>query len=104
LLNFTKEHKKARELEIVKRYRMPQDIKDYQMQYEVDMEKAPITKRQKWEDKQMPLAVFKFGAKNQERKRYESFIDNKIEFLEVAHIPGTNVCCLIFNFFKMIYI
>lgn len=105
MLNLAKEHEKARELENIKRYYMPQDIKDDHMQYEVDTDKAPQTEQQKWEEEQMSSAVFKFGAKNQEREQYELLIDNQIEFHKVAHIPGTDdVCCLIFNFIKIICI
>jgi len=101
LLNLAKEHEKARELENVQRYRMPQDIKDDQMQYEVEVDKAPITEQQKWEEEQMSSAVYKFGAKRQEKEQYELLLDNQIEFIQTANIPGTHddVSYLI-HFFK----
>lgn len=100
LLNLAKEHEKARELENVQRYRMPQDIKDDQMQYEMEVDKAPITEQQKWEEEQMSSAVYKFGAKRQEKEQYELLIDNQIEFIQTANIPGTHddVSCLIHLF------
>lgn len=69
---------------------MPQDIKDDQMQYEVEVDKAPITEQQKWEEEQMASAVYKFGAKRQEKEQYELLIDNQIEFIQTANIPGTD--------------
>lgn len=90
LLNLAKEHEKARELENVQRYHMPQDIKDDQMQYEVETDKAPITEQQKWEEEQMSSAVYKFGAKRQEIEQYELLLDNQIEFIQTANIPGTD--------------
>ncbi|VVC34695.1 Helicase, C-terminal,Helicase-associated domain,P-loop containing nucleoside triphosphate [Cinara cedri] len=89
LLNLAKEHEKARELENVHRYRMPQDIKDDQMQYEMEVEKAPTTEQQKWEEEQMSSAVYKFGAKRQEKEQYELLIDNQIEFIQTDNLPGT---------------
>jgi len=58
LLKLAKEHEKSSELKNVKRYHMPQDIKQDQMQCEVDIDKAPITEREKWEDEQMSSAIF----------------------------------------------
>lgn len=91
LLSLAKEHEKARELENVQRYRMPQDIKDDQMQYELEVDKTPVTEQQKWEEEQMSSAVYKFGAKRQEKEKeqYELLIDNQIEFIQTANLPGT---------------
>lgn len=100
LLVLAKEHEKARELENVQRYRMPQDIKDDQMQYEVEVDKAPTTEQQKWEEEQMASAVYRFGAKGQEKEQYELLIDNQIEFIQTANLPGTHdVCVFIFILF-----
>lgn len=88
-MNIAKEHEKARELENIQRYRMPQDIKDDQMQYELEVDKAPITEQQKWEEEQISSAVYKFGAKRQEKEQYELLIDNQIEFIQTANLPGT---------------
>jgi pre-mRNA-splicing factor ATP-dependent RNA helicase DHX16 len=93
LLSLAKEHEKARELENVQRYRMPQDIKDDQMEYEMEVDKAPITEQQKWEEEQMSSAVYKFGAKRQEKEQYELLIDNQIEFIQTANLPGTDEVC-----------
>jgi len=90
LLSLAKEHEKARELENVQRYRMPQDIKDDQMEYEMEVDKAPITEQQKWEEEQMSSAVYKFGAKRKEKEQYELLIDNQIEFIQTANLPGTH--------------
>ncbi|XP_050423506.1 pre-mRNA-splicing factor ATP-dependent RNA helicase DHX16 isoform X2 [Adelges cooleyi] len=90
LLNLAKEHEKARELEKIQRYHMPQDLKDDQMQYEVDIDKAPTTEQQKWEEEQMSSAVYRFGAKREEKEQYELLIDNQIEFVQTANLPGTH--------------
>jgi len=69
---------------------MPQDIKDDQMEYEMEVDKAPITEQQKWEEEQMSSAVYKFGAKRKEKEQYELLIDNQIEFIQTANLPGTH--------------
>lgn len=91
MLVLAKEHEKARELENIQRYRMPQDVKVDQMQYEVEVDKTSTTEQQKWEEEQMSSGVYKFGAKKQqEREQYELLIDNQIEFIQTANIPGTD--------------
>lgn len=59
------------------------------MQYEIETDKAPTTEQQKWEEEQMSSAVYKFGAKRQEKEQYELLIDNQIEFIQTANLPGT---------------
>lgn len=76
---------------------MPQDVKDDQAQYEMEVDKTPTTEQQKWEEEQMSSAVYKFGAKRQEREQYELLIDNQIDFIQTANLPGTHddVCILL---------
>lgn len=91
LLDLTKEHGKARELERVQRYHMPQDAKDETEEYkEVDeREKMPHYEQRKWEEEQMSSATFRFGAKKKEaQEEYDLIIDNQIEFIQALSLPG----------------
>jgi len=54
----------------------------------MEVDKAPITEQQKWEEGQMPSAVYKFVAKRQEKEEYKLLIDNQIEFILTANLPG----------------
>ncbi|KAG4079462.1 hypothetical protein HA402_005159 [Bradysia odoriphaga] len=90
LLQIAKEHERARELERVQRYKMPQDIKKGEKEeyYEVDeREKQPNSEQKKWEAEQLASAVFKFGAKdaskNEEHLTLEGTKkDKKVEISE----------------------
>ncbi|KDR07390.1 putative pre-mRNA-splicing factor ATP-dependent RNA helicase DHX16 isoform X2 [Zootermopsis nevadensis] len=98
LFQLAKEHEKARELEKVQRYHMPDAKKDQadEKYVEVDeREKVPHYEQQKWEEEQMSSAVFRFGArdkaeKNRERgQEYELVLDDEIEFIQALRMPGT---------------
>lgn len=96
LLSIAKDHEKARDLERVQRYHMPQDVKkgekyDY---VEVDeREKLPNSEQKKWEAEQLASAVFKFGAKDKDsakqQEEYELLLDDQIEFIQALTIEGT---------------
>lgn len=96
LLSIAKDHEKARDLERVQRYHMPQDVKkgetyDY---VEVDeREKLPNSEQKKWEAEQLASAVFKFGAKDakdaKQQEEYELLLDDQIEFIQALTIEGT---------------
>lgn len=65
LLQIAKEHEKARELERVQRYRMPDKSGDKNEYVEVDeRELQPNSEQKKWEAEQLASAVFRFGAKD----------------------------------------
>jgi len=38
----------------------------------------------------MSSAVYKFGAKRQEKEEYKLLIDNQIEFIQTANLPDTH--------------
>lgn len=88
LLQIAREHEKARELERVQRYRMPQDMKKGEKEdyYEVDeRENKPNSEQLKWESEQLASAVFKFGAKDASRKQQEEYdllLEDQIEFIQ----------------------
>ncbi|XP_043285396.1 probable pre-mRNA-splicing factor ATP-dependent RNA helicase mog-4 [Venturia canescens] len=89
LLQLAKEHEKARELERVQRYHMPEekgkgDNKNEQM----DLEPAQ-SEQSKWEADQMTSAVFRFGAKDRKAKQdYELLLEDEVEFVQALRMPG----------------
>uniref|UniRef100_A0A1B6F5K8 RNA helicase n=1 Tax=Cuerna arida TaxID=1464854 RepID=A0A1B6F5K8_9HEMI len=92
LLTLAKEHEKARELEKVQRYHMPQDTKDSKDHYEEvdERERMPHYEQRKWEEEQMSSAVFHFGAKqkDQQQQEYDLVLDNQIDFIQALCMPG----------------
>lgn len=93
LLQIAREHEKAREIEHVQRYRMPQDRKKGEKEdyYEVDeRESKPNSEQLKWESEQMASAVYKFGAKDASRKQqqeeYELLLEDQIEFIQAISL------------------
>lgn len=118
LLQIAKDHEKARELERVQRYRMPENMKKgekgeilviftfYELNecllmlslisedyYEVDeREKHPNSEQKKWEAEQLASAMFKFGAKDAKRQQdddYELILEDQIEFIQHITLDGT---------------
>lgn len=91
LLKLAQEHEKARELEHVQRYHMPQDLgKGSKSDYvEVDeLEKVPHSEQKKWEQEQMASAQFSFGSKTSKTDEYELLLEDQIEFIQALHLPG----------------
>ena len=86
MLTLAKEHEHARELENIKRYKMPGDRVDSDY-VEVDQqESVPFSEQKKWEKDQMSSAMFKIGSKkesdeNQDRE-YQLIVENQIDFIE----------------------
>ncbi|XP_068084954.1 pre-mRNA-splicing factor ATP-dependent RNA helicase DHX16 [Anabrus simplex] len=98
ILQLAKEHEKARELEKVQRYHMPQDArrgKTDEKYEEVDeRERMPHYEQRKWEEEQMSSAVFRFGARDAKQKRdddkeYDLVLDDQIEFIQALTLPGS---------------
>ncbi|KAG8229443.1 hypothetical protein J437_LFUL010790, partial [Ladona fulva] len=97
LLQLAKEHEKARELEKVQRYHMPEDARRgrHGEYVEVDeREKGPGSEQRKWEEEQMSSAQFHFGARGRSAKDegledYELLLDDQIEFVQALCLPGT---------------
>lgn len=89
LLQIAREHEKARELERVQRYRMPQDMKKGEKEdyYEVDEhEKLPNSEQKKWESERLATAMYKFGSKDAEKQKqqeeYDLLLEDQIEFIQ----------------------
>ncbi|OQR72688.1 putative pre-mRNA-splicing factor ATP-dependent RNA helicase DHX16-like [Tropilaelaps mercedesae] len=92
LLEIAKEHEKAKDLERVSRYVMP-DEKKMDSYIEVDTkEKVPNSEQMKWEEERLAQATLRFGAKTKQRakdeKKYELVIDDAIEFTKVFTEAG----------------
>ncbi|CAH2238471.1 jg985 [Pararge aegeria aegeria] len=92
ILQLAKEHERARELENVQRYHMPQDLgKGEKGEYvEVDEnEKLPHSEQRKWEQEQIKSAFFKFGAKDAKaQEEYELLLDEQIDFIQALQLEG----------------
>uniref|UniRef100_A0A182QIP3 RNA helicase n=1 Tax=Anopheles farauti TaxID=69004 RepID=A0A182QIP3_9DIPT len=94
LLQIAREHDKARELERVQRYRMPQDIKKGEKQEYVEVderERQPHSEQRKWESDQLASASYKFGAKDakSQQKEYELLLEEQIGFVAAFKMDGT---------------
>lgn len=95
LLQIAKDHERARELERVQRYRMPQDIKKGEREeyYEVDdREKQPNSEQKKWEAEQLASAMYKFGARDaaaSKDEEYELLLEDQIEFIQALTMEGS---------------
>ncbi|XP_030376802.1 pre-mRNA-splicing factor ATP-dependent RNA helicase DHX16 [Scaptodrosophila lebanonensis] len=92
LLNIAKEHEKARELERIQRYHMPQDMKKGERSEYVEVdefEKQPNSEQKKWEAEQLASARFQFGAKDAKaEEEYELLLDDQIDFIQALTLDG----------------
>ena len=97
ILELAKEHDKARQVEKVARYAMPDErSKGEDMYVEVDeTEKAAGYEQRKWEEEHLSQAQFQFGAKDAKRrhkekeKQYDYILDDEIEFVAALKMPGS---------------
>lgn len=101
ILSLAKEHDKARELELVKRYHMPDDKRDKTMPdryVEVDdREKQPHSEQRVWEDARMATAQWSFGARDAKQRMaekgkvdsYDLLLDDTIDFVQTNQLAGT---------------
>ena len=101
ILALAKEHDKARELELVQRYHMPDEKRDKAMPdryVEVDeREKQPHSEQRVWEDARMATAQWNFGAKDAKQRLlekgklddYDLLLDDAIDFVQTNQLAGT---------------
>lgn len=96
VLQLAREHDRAREIEKVQRYRMPEERRGKEdfVYEEVDAkERVPNSEQRKWEEEQMSFATLSFGAKDARKKKkekeYEIILDDQIEFVQTLKMPGT---------------
>jgi len=91
ILRLAREHDRAREMENVKRYQMPDERtgknrEDFVYTEVDERERVPNAEQRKWEEEQMGFAQYHFGAKDAEkrnkRKDYEIILDSEIEFVQ----------------------
>merc|ERR1719500_1697221 len=97
ILGLAKEHERARDIEKVQRYAMPDDKSRGDDTYvEVDeKEKTAGYEQRKWEEEHLREAQWSFGAKDakarrqKEEKQYDYILDDEIEFVSALKMPGT---------------
>ena len=101
ILYLAKEHEKARELELVQRYHMPDDKRDKDIPdkyIEVDeREKQPHSEQKVWEDARMAQSQWNFGAKDAKKitkekgkvDNFELVLDDTIDFVKIDTHAGT---------------
>ncbi|XP_036320983.1 pre-mRNA-splicing factor ATP-dependent RNA helicase DHX16 [Rhagoletis pomonella] len=93
LLQIAKEHEKARELERIQRYHIPQNLKKGEKEeyVEVDeLEKQPHSEQKKWEVEQLASARFQFGSKDAKiKEEYELLLEDQIEFIQALTMDGS---------------
>ncbi|XP_077561883.1 DEAH-box helicase 16 lethal (2) 37Cb isoform X2 [Haemaphysalis longicornis] len=90
VLQLAKEHDKARQMEKVQRYRMPQERQGKEDDIDEFVEE-PLAEQRKWEEERMGIARLRFGAKDARDKeeKYELILDDAIEFVQALRVPGT---------------
>ncbi|GAB6023367.1 Putative pre-mRNA-splicing factor ATP-dependent RNA helicase dhx16 [Chamberlinius hualienensis] len=97
ILKLAKEHERARELENVERYHMPEENRNRELRREAyveidEKEQGPNYEQKKWEEEQMSLAVMRFGAKDaksrKKSKDYDYILEDQIEFVQLLKMPG----------------
>ncbi|CAG7818252.1 unnamed protein product [Allacma fusca] len=96
VLELAKQHDRARDMEKVQRYRMPEERKGQEMDFQYEetdeKERMPNSEQRKWEEDQMSFAQLRFGAKDAAKKKktkeYEIILDDQIEFIQDHAMPG----------------
>ncbi|XP_004521425.1 putative pre-mRNA-splicing factor ATP-dependent RNA helicase DHX16 [Ceratitis capitata] len=93
LLQIAKEHERARELERIQRYHIPQNLKKGEKEeyVEVDeLEKQPNSEQKKWEAEQLASAQFQFGSKDAKiKEEYDLLLEDQIEFIQALTMDGS---------------
>lgn len=95
ILQLAKQHDKAKEMEKIERYHIPEASRKEPMKYlEVDeREKAPNAEQLKWEQERLGFAQMRFGADDakakNKQKQYDFVFDEAIEFVESIKMPGS---------------
>ncbi|XP_043238204.1 pre-mRNA-splicing factor ATP-dependent RNA helicase DHX16-like [Amphibalanus amphitrite] len=96
VLSLAKEHEKARDLERVQRYHMPEDMKEEPTKKytETDArEKAPNSEQRKWEEEKLEAAQYRVGARDararEPENKYDLVLDDTVEFVQAMKMPGT---------------
>ncbi|XP_037082662.1 LOW QUALITY PROTEIN: pre-mRNA-splicing factor ATP-dependent RNA helicase DHX16-like [Pollicipes pollicipes] len=95
VLALAKDHERARELEKVQRYHMPEDVQEEPTKRytEVDArERVPNSEQKKWEEEKLQTAQYRFGARDakpKEETKYELVLEDTVEFVQAMKMPGT---------------
>ena len=92
ILSLARDHDKAKELERVQRYYIPDEDSKPGKYVEVDeSEKVPNAEQKKWEEERLNVAKLRFGAKDAEKnkKNYDLLVDAQIDFVQALSLKGT---------------
>lgn len=96
ILELARQHDKAKEMEKIERYHMPEASKKEPMKKyeEVDeREKAPNAEQLKWEQERLGFAQMRFGAGDAKSKRkekdYDFVFEDAIEFVKPITMAGS---------------
>ncbi|GBM13433.1 Pre-mRNA-splicing factor ATP-dependent RNA helicase DHX16 [Araneus ventricosus] len=96
ILELAKQHDKAKEMEKIDRYHIPEASgKDIKKKYEEvdEKEKAPNAEQLKWEQERLGFARMSFGAadakKKHKEKEYDFVFDDAIEFVQTIKMAGS---------------
>ncbi|XP_070177312.1 pre-mRNA-splicing factor ATP-dependent RNA helicase DHX16-like isoform X2 [Littorina saxatilis] len=96
VLKLAKEHKKAKEIERVDRYFLPEDdVKPQEKYVEDAKEIGPNFEQRRWEDEHFHAGTLRFGARDAREKSkkaaktYDVIMDDEIEFVQAIKMPGT---------------
>ncbi|GIY30037.1 pre-mRNA-splicing factor ATP-dependent RNA helicase DHX16 [Caerostris darwini] len=96
ILELAKQHEKAKEIEKIERYHIPEASgKNISKKYEEtdEREKAPNAEQLKWEQERLGFARMSFGAADAKKKRkekeYDLVFDDAIEFVQSIKMPGS---------------
>ena len=98
VVKLAKDHKNLKEMENVKRYKMPEDRKKGELDSYVEVdekERVPNYEARKWEDEHLQKATYNFGAKDakkkhaEKEKKYDLILDDEVEFVQALKLPGT---------------
>ncbi|XP_015907708.1 pre-mRNA-splicing factor ATP-dependent RNA helicase DHX16 [Parasteatoda tepidariorum] len=96
ILELAKQHDKAKQLEKIDRYHIPEaSRKEPPKKYEEvdEKERAPNAEQLKWEQERLGFAQMSFGARDAKKKRkdkeYDLVYDDAIEFVQSIKMAGT---------------
>ncbi|XP_067933962.1 pre-mRNA-splicing factor ATP-dependent RNA helicase DHX16-like [Watersipora subatra] len=92
VLELSKAHKKAGDLQKVDRYIIPDaDKKPNERYVEDPSEAGPNYEQKRWEEEHLSSAIMHFGAKDAKakHKEYDYVMDEEIEFVQALQMEGT---------------
>ena len=101
ILNLAREHDRARDMENVQRYQMPDEKRDKKIPDKYveidDREKQPHSEQKVWEDARLAQSQWKFGARDAKSimkdkgkiNNYELLLEDTIDFVQTDKLAGS---------------